>query len=306
MSNKKSHHEYLVESSNKMVETEEKDSKECRDNSKDSFQNALHEISIHQERAFLNYQIILFVFVGAITVSILASAFFDFFQELWLANGLLTSKGVIDLVFIGLSAVISFTVYILFRRKMRVYIPSKPILTFLMTPKDTKPFVDDSRFSDIQNYLFKGNLQNFKIFGDAFFRNYSSWFPALFGEKIAVKQVYEEENYLYPDPYYKESFPEIRKEYDITQIRPYGVKAYLEVVLAPDVKHILIRGEGDKTAAYGFNLVFFLRIDNPVSPNASKFLNEFYLLYVPRVVKFSSYALDTAFKETGLPIKATF
>jgi hypothetical protein len=274
------------------TETERRAADNWRDNSKDNFEKVLNEITIHQERKLLNSQVILFVFIGALLVSLLAGGLFDL-----LTNIALTSLRIfLDIVIIGFTSVNSYFVYILFQDQVKKYTPAKPMLRFIVELENTSAFLQKGVYERITEYLKQGNLTDYKTFAEGFFDSLVTWFPYMFGDKVSKVPI--DENEQIRNDLLKE-YPILSKVYDLSQLSPTGVKFSVEVMLSPDV--IFCIGNEGKTAAYGFKVIFFFTIENPDHCDAGKFLQRYYLTSSNDVVKFSSHAIAAAFRKIGVP-----
>jgi len=264
---------------------------EWRDKFRASFERALDNIERHQERRLLNLQVVLLAFIGGFLIDVLASSVYDLLVSI---NSQLTFKVIITPVSICFTSIIILVaVFLVLRRQFLQYKPSQPILGFRITPEDTKPFLEESVFHSIVEYLEKGELKDFKTFGNNFFESLRVWFSHLFNDKVIKEPIRKSEELGLTA--YKE-FPTMIREYDISPMSPMGVKTNLEVVLAP---HVIYEwtNKGDKTATRSFYIIFRFKIMNPEHGDAKNFLDDYYHLYAGRVIAISSYCVRSAFQK---------
>jgi len=280
----------------KKGEKEQKARQEWLNKFKDNFERALRDIDRHHERKLLSFQVVAFALFGAFIINLLTSVVYDLLTSL--ASPIATQRIDLDKSIVFVSIVILFVISALLYWQLKKYKPTKPFLSFWIKPEDIKPFLEPSEFQQISDYLERGELKDFKVFGNGFFESLHGWFAFMFNEKVdkKPKKEYEEFEEL-GDPFYKE-LPTIIKEYDISAMSNTGIKFTLEVTLKPDIVYSWTQ-EGDKTAAYTFCLIFRFRILNPEHCDANKFLEEYYHLGASDIVKFASISLAKAFRKIG-------
>ena len=255
-----------------------------------SLERALVNIKRHQETRLLTSQVILLAFVGAFLVNLLTSSVYD----LIFINSQLTVLR-LDLV-LGISlvsATLLVIIFVILMQQLSKYKPSQPILSLLVKPEDTMPFLEKSDFQGIKKYLESGKLKDFKVFGNHFFQSLGLWFSHLFGDKVVKEPIKEYEE---SDTHVYKQFPKMTKEYDISAISTSDVKINLEVIVAPHVIYSLTR-KGDETASYSFYINFRFKILNPEHCDADKFLDDYYHLYASHIVAISSYCIASAFRK---------
>lgn len=277
----------------KKQQKKHKAEQEWLNNYRDSLERAKQNIEKHQERKLLTSQVVLLVFIGAFLVNLLTSTTFD----------LVTSASQMTIVRINWDIGISLAsiaaliiVFLLLERQLSKYKPPQPFLSLSVKPEDTSDILGDEVFQAIKEYLEKGKLTDFKLFGDNFFESLSGWFSHMFNDKVSKKPIKEYEEF--EQPVYK-ALPIMIKEYDISPMSLTGVKVNLEVVLAPDIVYSYSE-KGDQTASYTFYIVFTFRILNPDNCNAEKFLVEYFHFYAYRLLSISSYCIASAFRKLGL------
>jgi len=256
-----------------------------------SFERAFDNIEKHHERRLLTWQIVLLAFVGGFLLDVFASSVYDLFVS---TNFQWTFQISIMSIEIGLISVISLIViFVVLWRQLSQYKPPQPVLGLSITPEDIGPFLQESEFQSITQYLENGQLRDFRTFGINFFESLQKWFSHIFNEKVPREPIREsEESDL---PIYKE-FPTMIREYDVSSMSPSGVKIRLEVVLFPKVIYSWTN-TGDETASYSFSIIFRFRILNPEHKDAKNFLDAYYHVYAGRIIAISSYCVASAFRK---------
>ena len=250
-----------------------------------SFDRASVNIEKFHERKLLTWQTILFVFLAAGLVNLLTSAFYDWLTTTPLSFGrLYVNFGIIALSLIGL-----LLIFLVLRHYLSKYKPSRPFISLSIKPEEIEPFLQSSVFSQIMDYLAQGKLNDFKLFADNFFSSFNNLFVFMFTDKVDKKPITEREEF--EEPFNLKEFPVVIKEFDVSPLSRTGVNITLRVVLAPHVVY------GDKTASYGFYLIYNFIINNPEHPDAHKFIEQYYYRRASEIIVQSSYCIQFAFRK---------
>jgi hypothetical protein len=262
-----------------------------------SFERAFNDIERHQERKLLTWQIILLAFIGGFLLNVLASSVYDFLVS---STSALTFQQIILPTVISLASIGSLiVVFVVLWRQLLNYKPPQPVLSLSIAPEDTSPFLQEAEFRSITEYIERGELKDFRTFGNHFFESLQTWFSHMFNEKVVKEPMTQSEEQDLSA--YKE-FPTMIREYDVSALSASGVKIGLEVVLFPMVIYSWTY-QGDETATRSFSIIFRFRILNPEHKDAKYFLDEYYHVYARRILAISSYCVASAFRKARkLPI----
>lgn len=254
-----------------------------------NFERAFSDIERHQERKLLTFQIVFLAFVGGFFLNVLASSVYDLLVSI-------SSQQTFQVTILpsAISLICLAVIFLVLWRQLSRYKPPQPILALSIIPEDTMPFLQESEYQSIIEFLEKGKLKDFRTFGNNFFESLRTWFSHLFNEGVTKEPTKEsEESDL---PIYQE-FPTMIREYDISAMSPSGVKISLEVVLFPKVIYSWTN-KGDETATYSFSIIFRFKILNPEHKDAKNFLDAYYHVYAGRIIAISSYCVASAFRKT--------
>lgn len=278
----------------KKGQREQKAEQEWIDRFRGSFERALGNIDRHQERKLLTSQTIFVAFLGGFFLDLLASSVYNLLSSVGSSStsSILTLPIAIALISTG-ALVAAFGIL---WRQLSQYRPALPMLGLAITPEDTKPFLHESQFQSIKDFLGKGEFKDFRAFGNNFFESLERWFSYMFTEKVSKEPRKRSEELEEP---FRKQFPTMIREYDISAMSPSGVKINLEVILSPHVIYGFSQ-KGDETATYTFYAIFRFKILNPQHEDARDFLDYYYHLYAGHILRFSSHSIVSAFKKLGL------
>ncbi len=283
----------------KKNEEERKKATEWLTQFRPNFESTMSKIEKYQERKLFNLEIVALILFGAFLVNVLSTSLFDLSISLTSSVGI--DRLILDAVISAISLLSIIGIFLFFRKQLLKYQPQTPVMTLIVKPEDTKPFLLEERYNDMMQFLDDGKLTNFKSFASAFFDSFKVDFKFLFREAVdnPIKEYEEASN---PQDTLHKGFVIMAKDYDLSNISSTGVKTKLQVKLSPHVIFSFTQ-QGDKTASYSFYLSFHFIILNPEHCDASKLLESYYLYNAKDIVTFASYSIDSAFKKTGLPLK---
>jgi hypothetical protein len=281
----------------KKTEEENKKANEWLNQFRPNYESILARIEKYQDRKLFSLEIISVVLIGAFLVNLLSTTLFDL--SLSLTSQTSVEKLALDSILTVSSLLTLITIFFLFKKQLKKYLPQKPVLTLTVRPEDTKPFLNEERYNDIIEFLKEGKLTNFKSFAESVFKFLRRDSVLLFGKAVNEPMKQYEEKATIPNDELHKDLVTIAKDYDLSFISLTGVKITLQIKLTPAVVYSSSEKD-DMTASYSFYLTFHLIILNPEHCDANKLLETYYLYKASEIVKFASYAINWSFREAGL------
>jgi hypothetical protein len=105
----------------------------------------------HQESRLLTLQVVLLAFFGGFLIDVLASSVYDLLVSI--ESQLTAQVTVLRMGIVLTSIIVLIIIFWVLRKQLLRYKPPQPILSFLVTPEDTMPFLQESEFQSIEEYL---------------------------------------------------------------------------------------------------------------------------------------------------------